>query len=419
MDPTSCAAAELLVRGASQLITCVASPDDPLGAIPDGVVAIAGERIIDIGTAQEVAGRVDVSQAKVVDAAGGIVAPGFVDCHTHLVFGGSRVGEYVANVTGEHAAFVANGSGAGILATVAMTQAASIEQLTDAAAERLRAMLAHGTTTVESKTGYGLSTEHELKMLEVNRRLDREQPVDVVSTFLGAHAIPPDTSRQDYTDEVVAEMIPEVAALDFVSFCDVYCDEGYFTVQDSRRILEAGLEAGLAAKIHADAYAAIGGTELAAELGAISADHLNHTDRPTMERLAEAGVIGVVMPGLDFAVGHSRPFDARAMLESGLTLALATDLCPGCWIESQQLVMALAARLYGIPPAVALRATTVDAARAVGLHDRGLLEAGRLADLQIWDASSPDDLVYKIGRNAVTTTIKRGRVYAGTNGDAS
>ena len=418
MDPTRCPAADLLVRGASQLITCVASPADPLGVIPDGVVAIAGERIIGVGTAPEIADQVDVSHARVIDAAGGVVAPGFVDCHTHLVFGGSRVDEYVANVTGELAAFLANGSAAGILATVAMTQAASVEQLTDAAAERLRGMFAYGTTTVESKTGYGLSTEHELKMLEVNRRLDRAQPVDVVSTFLGAHAIPPEKSRQDYTDEVVDEMIPEVAGLGFVSFCDVYCDEGYFTVEDSRRILEAGLEAGLAAKIHADAYAAIGGTELAAELGATSADHLNHTDRPTMERLAEAGVAGVVMPGLDFAVAHSRPFDARAMLESGMTLALATDLCPGCWIESQQLVMALAARLYGIPPAVALRATTVDAACAVGLDDRGLLEAGKLADVQIWDVSSPDELVYKIGRNAVATTIKRGRVYAGMNGDS-
>jgi imidazolonepropionase len=413
VDPARCPAADLLVSGASQLITCVASPADPLGAIPEGVVAIAGERIVDVGSAREVADRVDVSGAKVIDAAGGVVAPGFVDCHTHLVFGGSRVDEYVANVTGDLDSFVANGSGAGILATVAMTQAASIEQLIEAAVVRLRGMFASGTTTVESKTGYGLSTEHELKMLEVNRRLDREQPVDVVSTFLGAHAIPPHSSRQDYTDEVVAEMIPEVAGLDFVSFCDVYCDDGYFTVQDSRRILEAGLEAGLAAKIHADAYAAIGGTELAAELGATSADHLNHTDRPTMQRLAEAGVIGVVMPGLDFAVGHSRPFDAHAMLESGLTLALATDLCPGCWIESQQLVMALAARLYGIPPAVALRATTVDAARAIGLDDRGLLEPGKLADLQIWDVSSPDDVVYKIGRNAVTATIKRGRVYMG------
>jgi imidazolonepropionase len=417
VDPSSRATADLLIRGASQLITCVALGDDPLGVIPGGVVAIAGERIIDVGSAHEVAERVDTSRATVIDAAGGVVSPGFVDCHTHLVFGGSRVDEYVATVSGELAAFVAREPVTGILATVAMTRSASVEQLTRAAAARLRGMFAHGTTTVESKTGYGLTTEHELKMLEVNRLLDREQPVDVVSTFLAAHAIPPGTSRRCYTDQVIEEMIPQVAELGFVSFCDVYCDEGYFTVEDSRRILEAGMEAGIAGKIHADAYSAIGATELAVELGLTSADHLNHTDRPTMRRLAERGVVGVVMPALDFAVAHPRPFDARAMLESGMTLALATDLCPGCWVESQQLVMALAARLYGVPPSVALRAATVESARALGLEDRGSLEAGKLADLQLWDVSAYDDLIYKIGRNAVTTVIKRGRVYAALTDD--
>ncbi|MFI5313849.1 MAG: amidohydrolase family protein, partial [Candidatus Dormibacteria bacterium] len=278
--------------------------DDPLGVIPGGVVAIAGERIIGVGSDHEVAKRVDTRRATVIDAAGGVVAPGFVDCHTHLVFGGSRVNEYVATVSGELAAFVAREPVTGILATVAMTRSASVEQLTGAAAARLRGMFAHGTTTVESKTGYGLTTEHELKMLEVNRLLDGEQPVDVVSTFLAAHAIPPGTSRRSYTDQVVEEMIPQVAELGSVSFCDVYCDEGYFTVDDSRRILEAGLEAGIAGKIHADAYSAIGATRLAVELGLTSADHLNHTDRPTMQKLAERGVVGVVMPALDFAVAH-------------------------------------------------------------------------------------------------------------------
>jgi imidazolonepropionase len=412
VDPSSRPAADLLVRGASQVITCVEVPDDPLGLIRDGVVAIAGERIIDVDTAQGVAHRVDLSRAAVIDAAGGVVAPGFVDCHTHLVFGGSRVDEYVATVTGELAAFEARERVTGILATVALTRAASVEQLTQEAAARLRGMFAHGTTTVESKTGYGLTTEDELKMLEVNRRLGEDQQIDVVSTFLGAHAIPPGTSRQRYTDQLVEETIPQVAELGFVPFCDVYCDDGYFMVDDARRILEAGVEVGMAGKIHADAYSAIGAAQLAAELGVTSADHLNHTDRPTMRRLAERGVIGVVMPALDFAVAHPRPFDAGAMLETGMTIALATDLCPGCWVESQQLVMALAARLYGIPPHVALRATTVDAARALGLDDRGSLEAGRLADLQIWDVSAYEDVIYKIGRNAVTTVIKRGRVYA-------
>jgi imidazolonepropionase len=409
--------ADLLVTGAAEVITCVPRPGDALGRVRGGAVAIAGERILDLGPAGDVAGRVDVSDAAIVDVAGAVVAPGFVDCHTHLVFGGTRVEEYAATVSGRLDAFRAAGSTTGILATVEMTRAASVERLTEDAATRLRAMFAHGTTTVESKTGYGLALDQELKMLEVNRRLSVEQPVDVVSTFLGAHAIPPDRSRQAYVDQVVGEMIPAVAEQGLADFCDVYCDQGYFTVEDSRRILRAGLEAGLGAKIHADAYSESGGCELAAELGATSADHLNHTARATMERMAERGVVGVVMPALDFAVAHPRPFDAREMLASGMTIALATDLCPGCWVESQQLVMALAARLYGVSPEQALLAATVGGARALALSDRGSLAPGMLADLQVWDVTSHEDLVYKVGRNAVTMVIKRGQVHPFARGE--
>jgi imidazolonepropionase len=293
-----------------------------------------------------------------------------------------------------------------------MTRAASAAELTQSAAQRLAAMFAHGTTTVESKTGYGLTVDDEMKMLEVNRRLAAEQPMDIVSTFLGAHAIPPGTSPRAYTDVIVNEMLPQIAEEGLARFCDVYCDEGYFDLHDSRRILESGLAAGLQVKVHADAYSAIGASSLAAELDATSADHLNYTDAKTMARLAERGVSGVVMPALDFAVGHPRPFDARAMLASGMRLALATDLCPGCWVESQQLVMQLAARLYGISPTDAIRAATIEAAHAVGLDDRGALERGKLADVQVWDVSAPEELVYKLGRNAVTTVVKRGRPYA-------
>jgi imidazolonepropionase len=417
MDGAERPRADLLVTGAAEVITCVPRPGDALGRVRGGSVAIAGERILDVGPAGDVAGRVDVSGAAIVDAAGGVVAPGFVDCHTHLVFGGTRVEEYAATVSGRLDAFRAAGSTTGILATVEMTRAASVERLTEDAATRLRAMFAHGTTTVESKTGYGLALDQELKMLEVNRRLSVEQPVDVVSTFLGAHAIPPDRSRQAYVDQVVGEMIPAVAEQGLADFCDVYCDQGYFTVEDSRRILRAGLEAGLGAKIHADAYSESGGCELAAELGATSADHLNHTARATMERMAERGVVGVVMPALDFAVAHPRPFDAREMLASGMTIALATDLCPGCWVESQQLVMALAARLYGVSPEQALLAATVGGARALALSDRGSLAPDMLADLQVWDVTSHEDLVYKVGRNAVTMVIKRGQVHGFARGE--
>ena len=408
MDETDRPRADLVVANAGEVITCLDLGDDRLGRISDGIVAVAGERILDVGAADAVARRVDLSDATSIDAGGGIVAPGFVDCHTHVVFGGSRVDEYAATVSSRPQSVA--GRTTGILATVEMTRAATVEELTAAAADRIEAMFAHGTTTVESKTGYGLTPDDELKMLEVNQRLDRELPVDVISTFLGAHAIPEGMSASRYTDQVVAEMIPRVAEAGLADFCDVYCDQGYFDADDSRRILEAGLDAGLAAKIHADAYSDHGGARLAAELGAVSADHLNHTGRGDMQLLAECGVTGVLMPGLDFAVAHPRPFDARAMIDAGMTIALATDLCPGCWLESQQLVMALAARLYGIAAEDALLAVTVGAARALALDDRGALAPGMLADIQVWDADSHLDLIYKLGRNAVVTVVKRGRV---------
>ena len=272
-------------------------------------------------------------------------------------------------------------------------------------------MLRYGTTTLESKSGYGLSLGQEVKMLKVNSWLQANQVVDIVSTFLGAHDFPPHVTRERYLDELEFEMIPFVAQNHLAEFCDVYCDEGYYTVAETARILNAGRDAGLKPKIHVDAYANIGGADLAAELPVISADHLNFTQPPEMKKLADAGVTGVVMPGLDFSVRHPRPFNARAMFDEGMTLALATDMCPGCWVESMQFVMQLACRLYEFSPAEALLAATLGGACAVGLdEDRGSLEPGKLADLQIWDIPSFEDVIYRIGSNAVEAVVKRGHL---------
>ena len=404
--------ADLIISGASEVLTCVPTGDDLIGRRTGISVAIAGEVIVAVGSPSEVAHQVDTTAARVLDASGKIVAPGFVDAHTHLVFGGSRAQEYAARMFLNPAEIKSLDIPTGIQATVHMTRAATFEALTSSAAERLGRMFRHGTTTVESKSGYGLSLDKEIEMLQVNQRLQASQPVDVVSTFLGAHDFPRDVPRETYLESVINEMTPRVAEEGLAEFCDVYCDEGYYTVEESRRILEAGLQAGLKAKIHVDAYANIGGAAMAAELGAVSADHLNYTDRSSMHKLAEAGVVGVVMPGLDFAVAHPRPFDARALLAEGMTLALATDLCPGCWLESMQLVMQLACRLYQFSPAEALYAATLGAARALALdHDRGSLELGKLADVQIWDLSTFEDVIYRLGNNAVETVVKRGKVY--------
>jgi imidazolonepropionase len=402
---------DMLITGASEVLTCVPQADDMIGRIKNGVVAIAGDRIAAVGSTSEVSAQTDVTSAQVIDATGKIVAPGFVDCHTHLVFGGSRAREFAARMTHTAAEVKAMGLPVGILATVEMTRRVSIEELTASALARLQRMLAAGTTTVESKSGYGLSLEHELKQLEVNRRLQGIQPVEIISTFLGAHEFPPDVPRERYVEEVIYEQIPTVADKGLAFYCDVYCDQGVYNVDESRRILEAGLALGLKPKIHVDAYANIGGSGLAADMQSVSADHLNYTKREEMARLAEAGTVAVIMPALDFAVAHPRPFDARAMVEEGLTLALATDICPGCWTESMQFVMMLACRLYKLSPEEALLASTRGAAKAVELdNDRGTLEAGKLADIQIWDIPTFEDLIYRLGNNATETVIKRGQI---------
>jgi len=293
-------------------------------------------QIVAVGAPAVVAGHVDISSAEAIDAKGKVVAPGFVDSHTHLVFGGSRVREYAARVTRDMAEVNALGIPTGILATVEATRAETEESLVASAEERLRRMLAHGTTTVESKSGYALTTSGELKLLEVNRRLQALQPVDVVGTFLGAHAFPPEAQDQEnragYVDLLVREMIPEVARRGLATFCDVLCEEGYFSFDQALRILEAGAAAGLRPKINADEYSAMGAADLAEALHAVSADHLNYTSLAAAARLRDAQVVGVVMPALDFAVRHVHPFEGRALLDSGLTLALATYLCPGCWV---------------------------------------------------------------------------------------
>lgn len=407
--------ADLLVSGASELLTCAgdSGPGTGLGRIPGGVVAIVEDRVIAVGPESEVRRAVILEGARVLDAEGGVVAPGFVDAHTHLVFGGTRMREYASRLTRTREETEALGIPVGILATVEATRRASREELAEAARPRLDEMLAHGATTVESKSGYGLTTADEIKLLEVNRLLDADHPMDLVSTFMGAHDIPPGRSRERYVDEVVAEQIPEVARLELARFCDVFCDGGWFTPEDAVRVLEAGAEAGMAPKIHAEQYTRTGGAAVAAGLGCTSADHLNYATQADLEALAEAGVTAVLMPLIDFAVKHPRPIDARRWKEAALTVGLGTDLCPGGYAASMPLAVQFACRVNGLSPEEAFVAATKGAATACGLFDRGRLETGALADLQLWDVTSLEEMVYRIGHNPVRTVIKRGKVVHG------
>lgn len=416
--PVAC---DLLIHSSSELVTVAGGTQRPkrgpeladIGVIENGAVAVAGGRIVAVGGTDEVRRRAAVGRDTVViDASGKTVLPGFVDPHTHVVHAGSREFELGMRLAGRSYMDIL-AAGGGILHTVKATRAASLDELAAQTRRRLDVMLAHGTTTVESKTGYGLNTETELKQLAVNRRLAAEHPIRIVSTFMGAHAVPPEY-RDDpdaFVQLVIDEMIPAAAGAG-AEFCDVFCERGVFTVEQSRRILEAGLAAGMRPKIHADEIVPFGGAELAAEVGAVSADHLVHASSEGIRRLAEAGVVAVLLPATTLFLMGEKFAPAREMIEAGVPVALATDCNPGSSpTESMQYVIALACTALGMTPAEAVPAATINAAHAVGrAHETGSLEVGKLADIIVLDAPNHQFIPYKPGINLVERVIIGGEI---------
>jgi len=409
--------ADVYIHSAKEVITCVGQGADVLGRIQDGTVAIKDGKILAVGPRELLQETIDFSQAKQIDATGKTVAPGFVDCHTHLIFGRSRAREYVLKMTKSVEEIESMGIKTGIPASIQMTREESEDSLYVDALDRLQRMMQYGTTTLESKSGYGIRLEDEIKQLKVNQRLAKNQPVEVVSTFLGAHDFPPEIDRSDpqqrnaYIETLTKEMIPLVADQKLAEYCDIYCDTGYYTAEEAETILRAGMGCHLKPKLHTDAYRNIGGSALAARIPAVSADHLNYTSPMEMDLLAEAGVVGVVLPALDFAAAHPDPFNARMMIDAGMTLALGTNLNPGNWTESMQFVLQLACRNHGMSLEEALLAATQGAAKAIQREDRiGCLAPGFQADLQLWELAELEDLIYRIGNNAVRTVIKSGEV---------
>jgi len=413
--------ADLLIANAGELLT-LASPHgsrrgaemDDLRIVPGGAVAIRDGRILAVGPTDDL--RCTVQADQTLDAEGRVVMPGFVDPHTHLVYAGQRADEFEMRVKGATYMEIM-AAGGGIMSTVRATRAATVDDLARESMPRLRRMLAHGTTTAEAKTGYGLTTADELKMLEAIARLNGSQPVELVPTFLGAHAVPAEYKDDPdaFVDLVVNEMLPAAAALPAETrprFCDVFCEDGAFTLEQSRRILQKARYLGLGLKIHVDEFKALGGTALAVELGAVSADHLVATPQDEIRMLAASDVIAVSLPGTPFGLGHHEYSPARAIIDSGGALALATDLNPGtCPCESMQLMIALACRYMGMTPAEAIAASTINAAHAIGLRDRvGSLEAGKQADILVMDVPTYRMLAYRFGTNMVQVVVKRGVV---------
>jgi len=416
-------AADLVVRKAGELVTCVA--DHPgggrasgvgtgLGIIPDGSVAVSGGRIVWVGPDSALDATPTIGpHTKVIDAAGRVVMPGVVECHTHVVFGGERAAEFQMRVAGKSYQEIA-AAGGGIKSTVRATREASREELFGRGLRHLGWLLRYGVTTVEVKSGYGLTVEDELRILEVCRDLAEAVPQTLVPTLLGAHTVPAEyAGRGDaYVDLVVGEMVPRAAEAGLARFCDVFVEEGAFTLKQARRVLEAGVAHGLRPKLHADQLSAGGGAELAAELGAASADHLDHVSNTGIAALAAAHVTAVLLPGAVFFLGLTEYAPARRLLDAGVRVALSTDFNPGtCYTENVFLMGTIASTHMKMSAAEVILALTLNAAHAVDLGGEvGSLEVGKRGDMLILDASSHLGIPYHWGVNPVATVIKDGVV---------
>lgn len=402
---------KLLIKNASQLLTMNSNETNDLGLIENGYLYVENDKIIAVGKKEDVQKYIYDDAVNEIDARGKVVLPGFVDCHTHIVFGGSRVKEYSVKLNNDNPDALKNlGVETGLYGTINVTNKLSSEELENQALKRLINMLTSGTTTIEIKSGYGLTTESEIKMLQINKNLEQKLPIDIYSTFLGAHYWPKDLGKEKYIDLLINEMIPKISELKLAKYNDIWCDDGYYDVKECEKILSCGRNYGLIPRIHTDCYSYVGGSDLACDMHMLSADHLNYTPKNVFKKLKDLDVIGVVMPGTDFAVNHPKPFNPRPMLDVGMKLALASNCNPGVWVESMQFVLILACRQHGFTPEEAIKASTLYGAMALGLDDRGMLDSGKKADIQIWDLNMYEDVVYKFGTNHVKTVIKDGKI---------
>lgn len=379
--------------------------EDAYIKIKDGVIA-------EIGSNQDLA-KDDTANYHVLDAQGSLVTPGLVDPHTHLVFAGWRQKELALKLKGMSYLDILQ-MGGGILDTVRNTRAAGHQELEALALTSLDRMVAHGTTTCEVKSGYGLDLPSEIKSLQVIQELNKKHPVDLVPTFMGAHAVPPEYKDKvaDYVRVVNEEMIPEVARLKLAEFNDVFCEQGVFDLEQSREILECGQKYGLTPKAHAEELTALGGASMAAQVGAISAEHLIHATDQGIEDMSQSGTIAVLLPATSLNLG-AKFARARDMIAAGVPVALATDFNPGsCPTESLQLIMNLACMKYKLTPEEVLTAVTLNAAAAINRADSiGTLEPGKQADVVLWDAPDLDFIMYRFGTNLVKTVVKKGQVF--------
>lgn len=412
--------ATLLIKNIGQLVTLrgpaprIGPAMQDLGLIENAGLAVAGDRIMAIGPSDEIEGKVAVSPGcDLIDADGRLVTPGFVDSHTHPVFHMTREKEFALRLQGKSYMEIAE-SGGGIRSSVRDLRSAGEEALKRELKKRLDRMLGCGTTTVEAKSGYGLSTKSELLSLEIIEYWNKRHPIELIPTFLGAHEVPDEyrSRRAEYVSLVVEEMLPQVAERKLAKFCDVFCDKGVFSLEESRLILEKARKCGLGLKIHADELVATGGAQLAVELGAISADHLIAVSPEGIKALSASRTVAALLPGTSYSLGMEKYAPARKLIDRGGIVALATDCNPGSnYCESMPMVISLACLKFRMSPAEAFSAATVNGAVALGLGaDRGQLVEGRLADAVVWDAQDYREIPYHYGVNLVVNVIKAGKL---------
>ena len=412
----------MLITGAAQLLTL--RGDAPrrdnflsnLGLVKDGAVLLSGGKIVAVGTRKQVESRKDAKAAEKLDVGGRVVLPGFVDSHTHLIHAASRAEEYELKIRGASYEEIAK-KGGGILNSVKKLRAATSEALKARARAALEEFASYGTTTVEAKSGYGLDVASELKILRLQQELKREQPIEIVSTFLGAHVVPEEfRSKPDGAERYVAllveQMLPDVVNENLAEFCDVFCDRGAFSVAQSRRILSEAQAHGLAPRLHAEQLSRTGATQLAVELGAASCDHLEHVNATDIRALAKSETVATLLPGCDFHLGWKDYAPARKLIEAGAIVALASDFNPGTSpTVSMPMVLSLACTQLRMTPAEAIAAATINGAYALKREKQvGSLEVGKQADLVAFEVEDYREIPYYFGMQRCWMTIKRGEI---------
>ena len=348
-----------------------------------------------------------------IDADGALITPGFVDSHTHPIFSGNRANEFGMRVSGKSYEEIAD-RGGGIISSINGVRNASEDQLFEECLERVNFFLVHGTTTIEAKSGYGLTIEDELKSLRVIKRLNELSPLDIIPTFMGAHDFPPEfkNDKSGYVQLICDEMIPAVAEENLADFCDVFCEDGYFSIKDSRRILETAQKHGLTPRLHADEFVDSGAAELAAEVGAVSADHLMAVSDKGIQSMADAGVIATLLPGTTLFLGKTGYAPGRKIIDFGCDVALATDFNPGsCTIQSMPLIISLATLYCGLTIEEAFKAATWNGAKVIGReHQIGVVAKNYQADLLFWELSSIDEIPYWMGSDRILNVMKAGEL---------